>query len=45
MAAMALELAAIELVRCLPPFSRALGRVTLGLTSGMTETHLSPLLN
>ena len=42
MAAVALELAAVELVHRLPPFSRALGRVTLGLASGMTETNLSP---
>jgi len=42
MAAVALKLAAIELVRRLPPFSRALGRVTLGLASGMMKTCLSP---
>ena len=43
MAAVALELAAAELVHRLPPFSHALGQVTLDLTSGMTNTHLSPL--
>ena len=42
MAAVALELIAVELVHHLPPFSCALGRVTLDLASGMTETHLSP---
>ena len=42
MAAVALDLAAVELVHRLPPFSRALGRVTLGLASGMMETRLSP---
>ena len=42
MAAVALELAATELVHRLPPFSRVLGRVTLDLASGMMETHLSP---
>ena len=42
MAAVALELAAAELVSHLPPFSHALGRVTLDLASGMMETHLSP---
>ena len=41
MAAVALELAAVELVHHLPPFSHALGRVTLDLASGMTETNLS----
>ena len=39
---MALELATIELVWCLAPFSRALGRVTLGLASGMMDTRLLP---
>ena len=42
MAAAALELAVAELVHRLAPFSRVLGRVTLGLASGMMETHLSP---
>jgi len=41
MAAVALELATIELVHRLPPFSCVLGRVTLDLASGMIETHLS----
>ena len=45
MAAMALELAAAELVHRLPHFSRVLGRVTLDLASGMMETHLSPLFS
>ena len=45
MATAALELAAVELVHCLPPFSHALGEVTLGLASGMTETCLSPLFS
>ena len=43
MAAVAFELATAELVHRLPPFSHVLGRVTLDLASGMTETHLSPL--
>ena len=42
MAAVALELATADLVRCLPSFSHTLGQVTLNLASGMTETHLSP---
>jgi len=42
MAVVALELAAAELVHRLTPFSRALGRVTLGLASGMMETYLLP---
>ena len=42
MAVMALNLAATKLIRRLPPFSHAIGRVTLGLTSGMMETHLLP---
>jgi len=42
MAAVALELAAVELVHRLPPFSRALGQVTLGLASGMMETRVLP---
>ena len=41
MATVALELVAAELVNRLPPFSHALGRVTLDLASGMIETHLS----
>ena len=41
MAAVALELTAVELVHRLPPFSLALGRVTLDIASGMTETYLS----
>ena len=45
MAAMALKLAAAELVHCLPPFSHALGQVTLGLTSGMMETRLSSMFS
>ena len=40
MAAVALELTAVELVHRLPPFLCALGRVTLGLANGMMETHL-----
>ena len=45
MATVALELAVVELVHRLPPFSHALGRVTLGLASGMTETRLLPLFS
>ena len=41
MAAVALELTTIELVHHLTLFSRALGRVTLGLANGMMETLLS----
>ena len=41
-AVVALELAAVELVHRLLPFLCALGQVTLGLTNGMMETHLSP---
>ena len=40
MATVALELVAAELVNRLPPFSHALGRVTLDLASGTIETHL-----
>ena len=42
MAAVALDLAAVELVHRLPPFSHVLGRVTLELDSGMTNTHHLP---
>ena len=42
MATVALELVAAELVHHLPPFSHALGRVTLCLASGLMETRLSP---
>ena len=41
MAVVALELTAVELVHHLPPFSHALGRVTLDIASGIMETHLS----
>ena len=41
MATVALGLIATELVHRLPPFSRALGQVTLDLASGMMKTHLS----
>ena len=40
MDAVALELATAKQVHRLPPFSHALGQVTLDLASGMMETHL-----
>ena len=39
-AVVALELIAVELVDCVPLYSRAFGRVTLGLANGMVETSL-----
>jgi len=45
MDAVALELATAKQVHRLPPFSHALGQVTLDIASGMTETHLLPLFS
>ena len=41
-AVVALKLVAVELVNRIPPSSSVIGRVTLDLVNGMTETSLPP---